>query len=142
WTEDYPVFVTREKLAQLQDVPDKMIIIGDVTCDINGSVVATVKSTEPDNPVFIYNAKTGQIADDFKGEGTANSAVDNLPCEFPREASDGFSRALKPFMERMISNDYNLPIDQSSLPDEMKRAVIAHKGKLEPDFEYLNNFLK
>jgi len=119
-----------------------MIIIGDITCDIDGSIVATPKSTEPDNPVYIYNAKTGEVTDGFKGVGTANSAVDNLPCEFPREASDSFSRALKPFMERMISNDYKLPTSQSSLPDEMKRAVIVHKGKLEKDFEYLNEFLE
>ncbi|MCD6182548.1 MAG: hypothetical protein J7K89_09230 [Candidatus Cloacimonetes bacterium] len=140
WEPDCPVFLPNSELAKLQD--GKLIIIGDITCDIQGSVECTVKSTKPDNPIFIFDAKTGTHVDGLTGNGVANCAVDNLPCEFSREASDCFSAALMPFMELTLRNDYGLPIEESTLPDEMKKACIAHQGALQPRYQYLAEFLK
>jgi alpha-aminoadipic semialdehyde synthase len=108
-----------------------------ISCDINGSVQATVKYTTPDDPVFIFNAKTGEVTDGFIGEGYADMAVDNLPCEFAREASDYFSDALMPFMEKMLLNDYSKNIENSNLPEEIKKACIAHAGKVQLESEYM-----
>ena len=141
WNPDCPVYLKKSELAKIQGKDQKLIIIGDISSDINGSVQATVKYTTPDNPVYIYNAKTGEIADDFIGEGFADMVVDNLPCEFPRESSDNFSHALLPLMDKMLTADYNKPIRESGLPDEIKKACITHHGKLEPDFEYLYGYL-
>ncbi|RLC49762.1 MAG: hypothetical protein DRZ79_05435 [Candidatus Cloacimonadota bacterium] len=142
WDPNCPVFLTKEKLAEMQKNNPKLIIIGDITCDINGSVQATVKATEPDNPIYIFNALTGEIKDGFVGEGFADMAVDNLPCEFSKEASDYFSDSLMPFMEKMLLNDYSKSIEESDLPAEIKHAVIAHQGKLRPEYEYLKEYLK
>jgi alpha-aminoadipic semialdehyde synthase len=95
----------------------------------------------PDNPVFIYNPVTDEIIDGFKGEGFAVCAIDNLPCEFSKEASDFFSSALEPFVEAMLENDYLQPIAESTLPEEIKKACIVHKGRLEEDFDYLEMYL-
>lgn len=141
WDPHSPIFLSKEYLEKIQRKNQKLIIIGDITCDINGSVQATVKPTWPDNPVFIYNAITGEDTDGYKGEGVAVMAVDNLPCEFPKEASDNFSKALMPFMESLLLNDYSKSIHDSSLPDEIKKACITHQGKLEKDFEYLAEYL-
>ncbi len=141
WTPQCPVFLPNSYLKSIQDQNPKLIIIGDITCDIEGSVQATVKETSPDNPVFVYNTKTGKETDGYKGEGFAVMAVDNLPCEFPKEASDTFSKSLMPFMEQMLNNDYSQPIVDSSLPNEISSACIAHKGKLENDFKYLEEYL-
>ena len=142
WTSQCPVFLPNSYLQSIQDKSPKLIIIGDITCDIAGSVQATVKETSPDNPVFVFNAKTGKETDGYKGEGFAVMAVDNLPCEFPKEASDNFSKALMPFIERMLLNNYSKPIIDSTLPNEIKSACIAHHGKLEKDFQYLEKFIK
>ena len=142
WTPDCPVFLPNSYLNKIQNKNPKLIIIGDITCDIEGSVQATVKPTWPDNPVFIYNTETKKETDGYKGEGFAVMAVDNLPCEFPKEASDTFSKSLMPFMEQMLNNDYSKPISESSLPNEIKSACITHKGKLEKDFQYLEEFIK
>ncbi len=142
WEPKCPVFLSREEMIKLQGENQKLIIIGDITCDIDGSVQATVKATEPDNPIFIYNAKTGEITDGFKGEGFADCAVDNLPCEFSKEASDNFSNALMPFMEDMLNADFSKEIPESGLPKPIQRSCIAHKGKLQPDYEYLYDYLK
>lgn len=141
WTPECPVFLPNWYLKKIQDKNPKLIIIGDITCDIEGSVQATVKATWPDNPVFIFNAKTGEISDGYKGEGFADMTVDNLPCEFPREASDTFSNSLKPFMEKILLNDYSQSIEKSDFPVEIKKACIAHQGKLQPEYEYLKEYL-
>ncbi|MBT3168422.1 MAG: hypothetical protein HN952_02585 [Candidatus Cloacimonetes bacterium] len=138
WAPGYPVFLRNAELEKWQ----KLIIIGDITCDIGGSVEATLKATYPDNSTFIFNPKTGKITDGFAGDGIANCAVDNLPCEFPKEASDTFSEALMPFIKEMLLNDYTKSIADSTLPDEIKKACITHRGKLEDDFKYLEKFIK
>ena len=141
WEPDCPVFLSREDMKKLQGPKQKMVMIGDVTCDINGSVEATVKGTWPDNPIFVYNAETGKIVDGVKGPGFPDCAVDNLPCEFSKESSDFFSSSLMPFMEAILTNDYSKPIPQSNLPHEMKKAVIAHLGKLEEEYKYIEEYL-
>lgn len=141
WDPHSPVFLPKYLLQKMQTKKQKLIIIGDITCDIKGSVAATVKHTWPDNPVFIYNAKTGNTTDDYEGEGFAVMAVDNLPCEFPQESSDNFSKTVMPLMESMLLNDYSKSIHDSSLPDEIKKACITHQGKLEKDYKYLREFL-
>jgi len=141
WTPQCPVFLPNSYLKEIQSKNPKLIIIGDITCDIGGSVQATVKETSPDNPVFVYNTKTRKETDGYQGEGFAVMAVDNLPCEFPKEASDNFSKALMPFIKSMLLNDYSKSIIDSSLPNEIRSACIAHKGKLENDFKYLEEYL-
>ncbi len=141
WYTDCPVYLTKTELARIQGKDQKLIIIGDISCDINGSVQATIKYTSPDSPVYIFNAKTGEVTDGFIGEGFADMAVDNLPCEFSREASDYFSNALMPFMQKMLLNDYSKNIEESNLPEEIKKACIAQQGKLQPEYEYLEEYL-
>jgi len=90
WTPDCPVFLPNSYLRNIRNEDKKLLIVGDITCDIDGSVQATVKPTWPDNPVFIYNEKTGKETDGYKGEGLAIMAVDNLPCEFPSDQEHNF----------------------------------------------------
>ena len=72
------------------------------------------------------------------GHGPVVLAVDNLPCELPLEASRDFGAALLPFVDAIARADYQMPFDELVLPPPIKRAVIAHRGKLTPDFHYLN----
>jgi len=141
WASGYPVFLKNSELGKLQSEQPKLVMIGDITCDIEGSIEATRKVTMPDNPVFIYNPTTDELTDRFKGEGFAVCAIDNLPCEFPREASDFFNSVLEPFVPAMLDNDYDSSIADSTLPEEIKPACIAHQGKLEDNYKYLEEFL-
>ncbi|MCF7911038.1 MAG: hypothetical protein K9M99_00795 [Candidatus Cloacimonetes bacterium] len=141
WAPGYPVFLKNSELGKLQGEQQKLIMIGDITCDIEGSIEATRKVTMPDNPVFIYNPVTDSLTDGFKGAGFAVCAIDNLPCEFSREASDFFNSALQPFVPAMLDNDYSQPIAVSILPAEIQPAVIAHLGKLEDKYQYLQKYL-
>ena len=142
WKPDCPVYLKKTDLEKIQGEKQKLVIIGDISCDINGSVQATVKANYPDNPIFIYNAKTGEASDGLVGEGFADMTVDNLPCEFSKEASDYFSKILEPFIEKLLVCDCSKSIEEADLPDEIKGACITHQGKLQPEYEYLEEFLK
>jgi len=143
WTERYPRLVTKAYLKDLfggEQAP-RLRVIGDISCDIEGAIESTVKSTEPGEPVYVYNPLTGEVTDGCQGTGVVEMAVDILPSELPREASVYFSRVLKPFLPAMAQCDFSLPFEACSLPPEIKRAVIVYRGKLTPDYQYIQSFL-
>ena len=69
-------------------------------------------------------------------------AVDILPSELPRESSVAFSNALVGYVKSIAAADYDVPFIDLALPGPIKRAMILHKGKLTPDFEYISEYLK
>lgn len=140
WTESYPRLVTKEFLKSSAK-KSKLDIICDISCDINGSVEITEKVTEPDVPAFVYNPETDEIIDGYDADGTVDIAVDNLPAELPKDASNNFSEALLPFIPGIVNADYDKSFEQIDLPPEIKRAVIVYKGELTPNYEYLKDFL-
>ena len=81
------------------------------------------------------------ISDGINNKGVIVMAVDKLPSELPREATQFFGEALFPFVKALANADYSKDLDDLEIPEEFKRAVITHKGKLTPDFEYLNQYL-
>jgi len=143
WDERYPRLVTKEYLRRTyaQGKP-KLKVIGDLSCDIEGAVEATVRVTDSGNPVYVYHPATGETQDGVEGEGPVILAVDNLPCELPREASEHFSAELEPFVPAIAHADYTVPFDALELAPQMKRAVIVYRGKLTPDYEYIYRFLE
>jgi len=143
WDERYPRLVTRRFLKELyrEGENPRLKVIGDISCDIEGSIECTIKVTEPDNPVYVYHPLGDKATDGYEGEGVVILAVDNLPCEIPREASIDFSRALKPFIPQMVKADYSADFDRCALPPSIKKAVIVYHGELTPDYQYLRNFL-
>ena len=65
-------------------------------------------------------------------------SVDNLPCELPVDASQHFGDALLRFVLPLARCDWSVPYDRLALPDELRRAVIVHRGSLTPPFAYLD----
>ena len=121
--------------------PPKLRVIGDISCDIDGSVEITAKATDSEQPCFVYEPATGRIRDGYAGNGPVVMAVDNLPCELPRESSEHFSRALRDLVAEFGRWDCNAALEDSTLPDALKRAVIAERGRLRPRFAHLQDCL-
>ncbi|MEA3397423.1 MAG: hypothetical protein U9R05_08180, partial [Chloroflexota bacterium] len=119
----------------------RLRVIGDVSCDIEGAIECNVHATDPGNPIYVYNPRTGQTRDGYHGAGVVVLAVDNLPCELPIESSTHFSNTLLPFIPELARADYNVPFEQSNLSPLLKRAVIVWQGELTPDYRYLYQFL-
>lgn len=141
WDKIYPRLVTKKYLKENYG-KTRLKVIGDIGCDINGAIECTGKVTEPDNPVFVYDPLTDKTTDGFKGEGVVVLAVDNLPCELPKDSSRDFSSALKKFMPEIAKADFSVNFDDSSLPPEIKNAVIVYHGKLTPNYIYLEKYLE
>ena len=142
WEEKYPRLVTNEYLKQLYSAGQpRLRVIGDISCDIEGAIECTVRSTEPDEPVFVYNPFTGEATSGYEGEGPVVMAVDILPSELPRDASVDFSGVLSEFIPAMAKADFSVPFEKLALPPEIKRAVIAYHGELTPDYRYIEQSL-
>ncbi|MBN1448814.1 MAG: hypothetical protein JXA28_12865 [Bacteroidetes bacterium] len=143
WEPRYPRLVTIEAARRLFGgaEPPRLRVIGDVTCDIDGSVQLTVKETSSENPVYVYEPETGKIVDGWEGRGPVILAVDKLPTELPREASAAFGASLFPFIPVLAAADLTLPFERLQLPAELHPAIIAHQGRLTPSFEYLTEYL-
>lgn len=143
WDDRYPRIVTKDYLEQLfSNGAPRLKVIGDVTCDPDGSIECTHKGTEIEEPVFVYNPATRKPLIGFQGDGILVMAVDILPSELPRESSIAFSDALFEFVEPIAKADFSAEFDNLELPPPIKKAMILHKGKLTPDYEYITDFLK
>ena len=143
WDAPYPRLVTRAAIGELFAAPaaPRLRVIGDISCDIEGSVELTVKETHIDQPVYVYDAVTGAVTDGVQGRGPVVLAVGNLPCELSRESSTAFSAVLSPFVPALAVTDLSLPFERLSLPPELLRALILHHGEFTPDYEYMRQFV-
>ena len=140
WTERYPRLFSLEQLAAMYP-PDgaqpRLRVIGDITCDIGGSVPCNLGETSPDAPSYVWNPDTGEIRDGVAGRGPVVMAVDNLPCEFPADSSRSFGDALLPLVESVLNTDWSEALADLALPAEILPSLIVHRGDLTPDYEYL-----
>ncbi|MBS3784224.1 MAG: hypothetical protein KGY78_07260 [Anaerolineae bacterium] len=143
WEQKYPRLVTKQDLRELYRASEqpRLRVIGDISCDIEGAIEATVTCTEPGAPVYVYDPFEDRAIPGVTGEGPVILAVDILPSELPREASTYFSSVLMDYVPAIAKADYALPFEALDLPPEIKRALIVHRGELTPSYRYLEDYL-
>jgi alpha-aminoadipic semialdehyde synthase len=142
WEPKYPKLVTRADLRKLYKAgKPRLEVIGDISCDIEGTIECTLKSTDPANPVFVYDPFKGKIKDGWMGNGPAVLAIDNLPCELAKESSEFFSQILKGFIPELAKANFSKSLEDSGLPPPLKKAVILYQGELTKDYTYLEKFI-
>lgn len=142
WDARYPRLVTKGQLWELYAAGEpKLRVIGDISCDVDGSIEFTVKATTPGSPVFVYDPASDKVVDGIEGPGTVVLAVDNLPCELPRESSMAFGESLMPLLPKIASADYTVEFDKLDLPQSLKDALIVYQGELTPPYGYLEEYL-
>lgn len=131
WNPAAPVLFTRQD-AQAADF--KTRVIADVTCDIEGSIPSTLRPSTIDDPVYDYDPKTGTEAPALSSEENITvMAVDNLPCELPRDASRDFGEMLiQEVLPHLLGDDAEKRI---------AKATICEGGELTPYFSYLENYV-
>jgi len=142
WDARYPRLVTKKWLRENWNKNSRLKVIGDVSCDIEGSVECTLDATDPGNPIFTYLPKEDKAIDGFKGDGPVVMAVDTLPSELPKESSAFFADMLMPFIPDIMAMDPSASLDKVTLPPELMKALIVYKGKLTPEYEYISKHLQ
>lgn len=139
WTARYPRLVTREWVRANREA--RLQVIGDISCDHEGAIELTLEATMPDQPSFTWDPDTDAITLGVAGPGPAIMAVDNLPCELPRESSEYFSQVLRAMVPAIARCEWSADFADLDLPPELKRAVITHRGELTPAYRYLEEYL-
>jgi len=131
WDPNSPVLFKREDILK-NDF--KINIVADITCDIEGSIPSTKKPSTIEDPVYDYNPSDNEVESAFTDEGNITvMAVDNLPCELPRDASESFgNELLNNVLPELLSDDSR---------EVIKRATITAGGDLTPVYEYLRDYV-
>ena len=125
-----PMILTQEML-NAKDC--KIRVVADISCDVNGPIACTLRSSTIAEPIYGYWPGENKEVDVFHPAAIVVMAVDNLPCEIPKDASEGFGEQ---FMEHVIPAFFNG--DKDGI---LERAKITEKGKLTPRFSYLQDYV-
>ena len=126
-----PYLFTREDAKH----PDfKINLVADVSCDIDGPVASTIRPSTIADPFYGYDPKTENEVP-YNAEGAITvMAVDNLPCELPKDASEGFGEMfLKSVIPAFFNGDKN---------GVLKRAKMTENGKLTKRYAYLQDYVE
>ncbi|QYS89653.1 MULTISPECIES: NAD(P)-dependent oxidoreductase [Flavobacterium] len=126
-----PYILTKE---MLKATDNKIKVVADISCDVNGPVACTLRASTIAEPIYGYLPNEHREIHFEDPRAIAVMAVDNLPCELPKDASEGFG---KTFLEYVIPSFYNNDADQI-----LERATICKNGKLTPKFEYLQDYIE
>ena len=128
WDPSSPKIFENEDLKVLQNLK----IVGDITCDINGSVPTTIRSTTIEKPNYWIERNSLKEIDE-NNDGIAVMAVDNLPSELPRDSSTEFSEG--------IINEV-LPFLLKEDDGRILNGTITTDGSFLEKYNYLNNYIK
>ena len=130
WDPASPVFITREDMMA-GDFNIK--VIADISCDLNGPIVSTIRASTINDPIYGYDPYSGRETLPFSEKAVTVMAVDNLPGELSRDSSRDFGEALfRSVIPALFEND-----DHGIL----QRATILKEGKLTAPFRYLEDYL-
>ena len=130
WEPASPVLFAKEDMKK-EDF--NISLIADITCDIKGSIPSTLKTSTVSNPFYGYDPHKEKTTRAFDAGTVTVMAVDNLPCELPRDASVDFGQDLIQYViPALLGNDSDNIIE---------RATIAKSGTLTPPFKYLQDYV-
>jgi len=132
WDPRSPVlFTVREMMENSFNIK----VVADITCDIEGSIPSTKAPSTIDDPVYDFDPSENRMEAAYSDEANLSvMAVDNLPCELPRDASNDFGKEL---MAKVIPD-----LVGEDKEEIIKRATITKDGSLSERFNYLTDFVK
>lgn len=126
-----PYILTQEMLKKEDN---NISVIADISCDIDGPIASTLQPSTIADPIYGYSPKEHKVIKvTADNSSIAVMAVDNLPCELPRDASQGFAEM---FLKEVIPAFFDG--DKSGI---LQRGTICENGQLTPQFEYLTDYV-
>ncbi|MFL1895953.1 NAD(P)-dependent oxidoreductase [Aquimarina sp. 2-A2] len=128
--EGAPVFYTKEDIASEKF---KIKVVADISCDIDGPVASTIRSSTIADPIFGLDPQKGTETDYKDPKAIAVMAVDNLPCELPKDASEGFGQM---FLDHVLPAFFNQDADGI-----LERARMTQNGTLTERYRYLKEYV-
>ncbi|MDB9725001.1 NAD(P)-dependent oxidoreductase [Salibacteraceae bacterium] len=131
WGDGSPFIFTREEAKH----PDfNLKVVADISCDIDGPVASTLRPSTIKDPIYGYEPQTESEVDYDNKNAITVMAVDNLPCELPKDASTDFgAEFIKNIFPSLLNGDKD---------EILKRASIAKAGDLTERYEYLRDYVE
>lgn len=108
-------------------------VVADISCDVDGPVASTLRASTIADPIYGYDPETASEIDYRDDNAIVVMAVDNLPCELPKDASEGFGEQ---FLKHVIPAFFNKDKD-----GVLYRSKITENGKLTERFSYLQDYV-
>jgi hypothetical protein len=131
WDPRSPIFFSGE---DMKNAGFRISVIADISCDINGPIPSTIRSTTISDPFYAYNPHLGIEEPAFsRSSNITVMSIDNLPGELPRDASLAFGKQLISSVLHDLLTGTESPM--------LTRATILKRGKLTPGYKYLNDYL-
>ena len=125
-----PKLISKENISS-EDFNIK--VIADISCDIDGPIVSTIRPSTIENPIYGYDPINYCEIDYTDKNAIVVMAVDNLPCELPRDASEAFADM---FIEHVLPAFFNNDVDLV-----LEKSKITENRSLTPRFDYLQDFI-
>lgn len=145
WDARFPRLFTQEDIHRhVMQGSDRLLGVCDITCDADGSV-PTRQFTSIEQPFFVYNALTESASACLDDPGVLFHAVDHLPSELPREASEHFGNCLLQYLPFLVAKHAPVKLgtgDTASWPAPIRGAVIAEGGELIREYQYISQLCK
>jgi alpha-aminoadipic semialdehyde synthase len=142
WDRKFPRLVTKKMIDTLSKRKSfRLEFIGDLSCDVEGSIELTYKTTTPEKATFTYDTVRKKFVDGHKSKGVTILAVDNLPAEMPREASDDFSGLIRDYVYQIAIHGVTDITLHMAIPAEVRNAVVTQDGKLTEKSKYLKKYI-
>ncbi|WP_310556566.1 NAD(P)-dependent oxidoreductase [Flavobacterium sp.] len=126
-----PVILTQE---MLKSASNKIKVVADISCDVQGPIACTLRASTIAEPLFGYLPSAHKEVDYNHPGAIVVMSVDNLPCELPKDSSEGFGEM---FLKHVIPAFYNK--DKEGI---LERAKITENGKLTERFSYLKDYVE
>lgn len=111
----------------------KIKVVADISCDIDGPVATTIRASTIADPIYGYHPVFEEETNYKNPEAVAVMAVDNLPCELPADASEGFGES---FLRHVIPSFFN-----GDKEGVLQRAKMTSAGKLTERYAYLQDYV-
>jgi hypothetical protein len=130
WDNKAPVLLTQ---ADFQ-AASRLKVVADISCDIAGPIACTIRPSKIGNSMYGWNPHTNEECNMMDADAVAVMAVDNLPCELPKDASEDFgSELLKHVFPRLLGED----------PDQIihRASETTFEGTLNEPFQYLSDYV-
>ncbi|NEN23362.1 alanine dehydrogenase [Cryomorpha ignava] len=131
WDQDAPFLFSRE---DAKDIWFRIKVVADISCDIDGPVASTLRPSTISNPLYGYDPVAESETGFMNPRAIGVMAVDNLPCELPKDASEDFGREL-------IKNIFPELIGKKKSAVIQRATQTTLEGELAEDYKYLNDYV-
>ena len=131
WSPEHPIYMDNNLL---QDPNMSIKIIGDITCDIKGSIMSTIRSSTHDEPFYDFDPVSLSEKPAFSSDKHITvMAVDTCPNALAIDTSKYFGETLSRYVFPLIL--------EGRLDDPViRRATILSNGKLTDRYSYLRDY--